>query len=212
MPDPLDPRYYTLLRQPTDYNPDKPRQPSLGNGVGSLKYDMSGALNPKNDGFASVNGHQVFYTVKSKKDVILPERLKGPLSDIGEEFFYQTGAPIKINSGFREPPEQAELMHRLLSQGSNVYRGPLGQEVTRAFLDGQRSGAAHEAVVASMRNVIRRQMANGSFVSEHLRRNAVDFKDPGTPGQRALLESIVRRRGHSPLFHDRHLHVNFRLR
>lgn len=45
MPDPLDPRYYTLLRQPTDHNPDKPRQPSLGNGVGSLKYDMSGALN-----------------------------------------------------------------------------------------------------------------------------------------------------------------------
>lgn len=173
---------------------------------------MSGALNAKNDGFASFDGNQVFYTVKSKKDVVLPERLKGPISDIGEEFFYQTGKPIKINSGFREPPEQAELMYRLLSRGSNVYQGPLGQEVTRAFVDGRRSGAAYDDVVTSMRNVIGRQIANGGFVSEHLRRNAADFADPGTPGQRALLESIARRHGHSPLFHDGHLHINFRLR
>jgi hypothetical protein len=212
MPDSLGPRYHAPLRQLVGYDPDNPYEPNKGNGNPLLKYDMSGALDPKNDSFASLDGHQLFYAVKPKKDVILPNRLKGPLSDIGEEFFYQTGKPIMITSGFREPPEQARLMFDLLNKGSNVYRGPSGQEVTRIFLDGRRSGASYDDVVASMGDTIRRQMANGGFVSEHLRRNAADFRDPGTPGQRALLESIARRHGHSPLFHDKHLHVNFHLR
>ena len=210
--DTRDPRFLETLRQ-------------LGNseavtGYGSstppadpqLRYDMSGALDPRPIHFPAQNDRMVFY--HPAKEIVIPDRIKGALNDVAEEFFYRTDTPLFINSGRRNPITQARAMYRKFR--NNVrgdYTGPRGKEIIGIY-DHAVAGRYDEGQTLSvMTQAIQNQVERGEYVSPHLRDNAVDIRWQDTPARRNILREISERRGHTLVDEGfpKHHHLTFRI-
>jgi hypothetical protein len=121
-----------------------------------------------------------------------------------------------VHSGTRTPRQQAEAMWNNLYYGRNRqihYRNVQAfNEINHAYLEGRRSGAGRPATVDSMTRVIEQQVENGSYISLHLRGEAVDIlPNTNPPLQPNVLAEVVREllgAGHWIPEED-HFHIQF---
>lgn len=74
-----------------------------------LNYDFSGSIDPMRFEFATVKGEPVYYM--TAKDILMPDKVKGPANELAREFLNRTGASLTITSGRRDAPRQAKAMY-----------------------------------------------------------------------------------------------------
>ena len=214
--DPRDPRFLDRLRQlenndqVTGGGRPAASQPRT---EPNLRYNLSGVLDTRPVDFPALNGRMIFY--HPAKGIVIPDRIKGPLNDIAEDFFYRTNTPLFINSGRRDPVRQAAAMYRKFK--NNVrgdYAGrPLGDEIIGIYDHAVAGRYDERQTINAMAHTIQQQVDRRQYVSQHLRDNAVDIMWQDSPARRNALIDIVNRRGHIlknegyPLHH----HLSFRI-
>jgi hypothetical protein len=179
-----------------------------------LPYDLSGSLDHRLADFPSEDGRMIFY--HPAKGIIIPDRIRGALNDVAEEFFYRTSAPLFINSGRRDPVRQARAMYTKFNKNvRSDYAGrPLGDEIIGVYDRAVAGGYDQNQTISAMARAIQNQINRGGYVSHHLRSNAVDIKWQDAPSRRAALREIVEGRGHRlrDEHFPKHHHLTFRIR
>jgi|GEM_PF-6389158 len=118
--------------------------------------------------------------------------------------------PIVVTSAARTATSQADAMRTKIAMGDNVMRlyrdKRSAAQVVQAYREAKHSGASKTQVIARMAEVIKTQIDEGKFLSNHLREGAVDIRSRGltnwerkeivaaaqeTPGvRRAIVETI----------------------
>lgn len=133
--------------------------------------------------------------------VLLPEVTISPaakpkLERIANAFFQQTGKTLVVTSGTRGPKRQAQAMYDLLALGTDIvslYKNSrAARELKQRYDAGRAAGKKEAAIVADMTSLIERQIAQGVFVSAHLRAGAVDVRNRGMSDadKRAFLAAV----------------------
>lgn len=130
--------------------------------------------------------------------VRMPEQVRPQLASIAQEFHERTGGRLRVTSGTRTPEEQAWLMYRKMRSGANIMRiykaTRAAKAIRRAYQKGRSAGLPEEAILEQMTAVIARQVAQGNYISRHLRAGAVDIGARGmSASERATLKQIIRR-------------------
>ncbi|HEV8158399.1 MAG TPA: LysM peptidoglycan-binding domain-containing protein, partial [Pyrinomonadaceae bacterium] len=120
------------------------------------------------------------YTVRS--GVVLTDKGKAKLAQIGAEYHRLTGSTFTVTSGTRTAHSQAQAMYTKLQLGDNlsVYRNKtaLG-EVKTAYNQARAAGKSPGEVVDAMSRVIENQTNRGVYISRHLRGGATDVSVRG---------------------------------
>jgi hypothetical protein len=182
----------------------------------TLPYDLSGPMDPKNMDRPAEDGDFRFYNLRDE-GVVVPDRIKKPLNDLAEEYFYRVHEPVVVNSGYRGPAHQAGVMYDKIAHrdGRAVYsNGASGRALISVFDTGSRSGRPRQQIVRDMTDLIRHQMENGRYVSKHLTGIAIDFRKPKDSYHDGVLREVIRGKGHLILKEpgDDHIHTTFLIR
>lgn len=223
--DPRDPRFRDILRQLGNDDrvtegggvvPGGQRAEAFGPAkqAPALGYDFSGVMNPQGFNTPTEGGQLLFY--KPRKDVVIPARLRRSLGEISEEYFYRTNTPVYVNSGYRGPAHQASVMYDKIAGGDRTTyaKGRSSLELMAMLDRGIQKGQDRRATEAAMTALIKAQMANGRYVSQHLVQNALDFAKPYNAAHQDVLRRIILKHGHRILKEkgDDHIHTSFVIR
>jgi len=148
--------------------------------------------------------------------VDLSNQGRSTLRRIAQSYYMRTCGKLRAHSGRRTPHEQAKAMWKNLyhNRNRNVhYRNQQAySEINEAYLEGSRSGAGEKATVDAMTRVIEQQVKNGTYISLHLKGEAVDIlPNTNPPLQPKVLEEVVKELlgpGHCIPEED-HFHIQF---
>ena len=150
--------------------------------------------------------------------VEIPAAVEPRLQALAAAYHDATGKPLTITDGTRRPATQAALMLRNLERGDNVVRVYANKRaaaaVKAAWEAAKREGLDGEGKLARLTGVIARQVADGDYVSKHLREGAVDVRcaDMSEP-ERAVFKRVARKLGIAVVDESRtatpHFHLNF---
>lgn len=92
----------------------------------------------------------------------------------------RTGYDIHVTSGRRGAIRQADAMYGNYSDGTPPrYANRAAEaEIHRVYREGRKIGMSRDRVVAAMAGVLSRQVAQGTFISRHMRSGAIDIRTP----------------------------------
>lgn len=147
-------------------------------------------------------------------DARLTPEAKAFVAKIDQDFFLRTGKRLHVNSGTRGPEAQAEAMFGKPVGTWRVYTDQTTVAEIRGAYERSRAAEADRAGQAkAMADVIRQQMAQGRYISNHLVFHAVDIRTfDFSPSERNVLKEASRRQGAKTILYEGtppHLHVQF---
>lgn len=138
--------------------------------------------------------------VYAKSGVVLCPRLRGFLAALR----LKSGFDLIVTSGIRTTAAQASAMRTkvelLGNDGLDIYNKSLADEVI----------AGGTASTSAIQATLDRQVARGTFMSRHMKGDALDFRTRGMdPGQLETLQAAVKSLGANQLYEASppHLHV-----
>lgn len=150
--------------------------------------------------------------------VEIPAAVEPSLQALAAAFFKESGKPLLITDGTRRPSTQAALMLRNLERGDDIVRRYANKRaaaaVKAAWVAAQREGLDEAGTLERLTALIAGQVANGDYVSKHLREGAVDVRcsDMST-AERAAFKRAARKLGIAVVDESRtatpHFHLNF---
>jgi hypothetical protein len=120
-----------------------------------------------------------------------------------------TGHQIHVTSGRRDPTRQAAAMYdNYFDRTPPHYLNTSAEnEVRQAYTRGLGQGMSRAQVIASMANVLSRQVSRGIYLSPHMRSNAVDIRTPPASVLRAIRKHpMVKSVG----VENDHIHIQFK--
>ncbi|MCC6553519.1 MAG: hypothetical protein IT372_10935 [Polyangiaceae bacterium] len=130
------------------------------------------------------------------RDVRLDGRARDRLSRIAARYFKATRHPLVITGGTRSPARQAELMHAKLENGEDIaalYENrSAAVEIRDVYKDAMARKLSRKARLRAIRDRIVAQIAQGRYVSKHLKAGAIDVRSRTmTPAQVAAFKAAV---------------------
>jgi len=150
--------------------------------------------------------------------VEIPAAVEPRLRALATAYHRVTGKSLVITDGTRRPATQAALMLRNLERGDNVVRGYANKRAAaavKAVWDAARRDKVDDAEkLARLTAVISSQVADGDYVSKHLREGAVDVRcSDMSVAERAAFVTAARTLGIAVVDESRtatpHFHLNF---
>ena len=125
--------------------------------------------------------HDVPYRVEEHAS--LTPTLEQRFQAIALRFYRKTRKPLTITSASRTPFSQAQAMYTKLSLGSRLLRlyraRAAAGAIVASYRQGRKARQPRREVVAAMEQTIRQQMRKGTFISDHLRGDALDVRSYG---------------------------------
>ncbi len=137
----------------------------------------------------------------SNSNVVITVQMAPRLENLARAYQQRTGQKLHITSGFRPPARQASAMAGLIQSRGSEYVRNLYRDKTAV---NQIINAYDRGGVDAMTGVIENQVANGTYISNHLQSNAVDFS--ANTNER-VLRDIVNQMGGNVLNEGDHFHV-----
>ncbi len=136
--------------------------------------------------------------------ILMTNSLRPKLDNLAQAYFQETGQKLQVTSGYRPPSRQADAMASLIERkGANYVRDLYANK-----------GAVNEIIsaynrggTAAMTRTIENQVANGTYISNHLRSNAVDVSSNTNFG---ALQRAANQVGGRILAEGDHYHVDVR--
>lgn len=139
--------------------------------------------------------------------ILMTDSLRPQLQTLADRYHQQTGNNLHITSGYRPPARQASAMYDLIQQHGTAYVHNLYANKTAVdqILAAYRSNSgSRDAAVAAMTRTINNQVGHGTYISDHMRSDALDIS---TNANFSVLSNIVRGMGGSILNEGNHFHV-----
>ncbi|HUY28258.1 MAG TPA: peptidoglycan-binding domain-containing protein [Candidatus Binataceae bacterium] len=148
--------------------------------------------------------------------VVLSSNARHIIRKIAENYYLRTCGTLEVHSGTRTAQQQAQAMWNNMYYQSNRqvhYKNrQAGKEIHEAYLEERRVGSDEKTTVEAMTRVIETQVRNGTYVSLHLKGEAVDILPTTNPPlQPKVLEEVVKEllgSGHCYPEED-HFHIQF---
>jgi hypothetical protein len=144
---------------------------------------------------------------------ITPE-LRRHIDVVADLYFAKTKRPLEITSGYRSPRRQADAMYTKLAVGGSLalYKNQaLTVPLTKAYREGRKKRWKRDRIVDAMAGVLEAQVAQGQYLSRHMRGLAFDIRSTGmTARQRQHLLAAIREVGQMRVILERrppHFHV-----
>ncbi len=181
--------------------------------VGEMTYRTLFADNPRgansggnttNGGFSTATNGRHF-TVN--QGILMTDSLRPQLQTLADRYHARTGNNLHITSGYRPPARQASAMYDLIQANGtgyvrNLYANKTAvDQILTAYRNN--SGNRNDAV-AAMTRTISNQVGHGTYISDHLRSQALDIS---TGANFSVLRDIVRGMGGSILNEGNHFHI-----
>jgi hypothetical protein len=150
--------------------------------------------------------------------VEIPATVEPRLQALAAAYLAETGRSLVITDGTRRPATQAGLMLRNLERGDDVVRGYANKRAAAAvqaeWAAARKAGADGAEKLARLTALIARQVADGDYVSKHLREGAVDVRcSDMSEAERAVFKRLARKLGITVVDESRtatpHFHLNF---
>jgi len=145
------------------------------------------------------------YTVNP--GILMTDALRPRLQTLADRYHERTGGNLHITSGYRPPARQASAMYDLIHRHGTTYVRDLyaNKPAVDQILNAYRNNRGNrEEAVAAMTRAINNQIAHGTYISDHLRSQALDIR-PNANFR--VLSEIVREMGGSILNEGDHYHV-----
>jgi len=168
----------------------------------SARHATGGNTNGTNYSTATDGRH---YTVN--QGILMTDSLRPQLQTLADRYHQRTGHNLHITSGYRPPSRQAAAMYDLIQQHGTQYVHNLYGNKTAVdqILNAYRNHRSNrDAAISAMTETISGQVARGTYISDHLRSQALDI---GTSANFGVLRDIVRDMGGSILNEGNHFHV-----
>lgn len=165
----------------------------------------NGNTNGGNTGGFSVATNGRHFTVN--QGILMTDSLRPQLQTLADRYHAQTGNNLHITSGYRPPARQASAMYDLIQQHGTQYVRNLYSNKTAVdqILNAYRNNSgSRTSAVEAMTRTITNQVGHGTYISDHLRSQALDI---GTNANFSVLSEIVRGMGGSILNEGNHFHV-----
>lgn len=113
-------------------------------------------------------------------DVALPGPVADRVDEIDDAYFRRTGKHLTVTSGRRGAVQQAKAMYKMMHLGGDplrLYRNKeAAREIKRAYERARAAKKSPDDVVGEIHEVIQKQIAQGIYISAHLRAGAVDIR------------------------------------
>ena len=181
--------------------------------VGEMTYRTLFADNPRsaNSG-GSTNGSSYSTATNGRhysvnQGILMTDSLRPQLQTLADRYHARTGNNLHITSGYRPPSRQASAMYDLIQTHGTGYVRNLYANKTAVdqILSAYRNNSANRNdAVAAMTRTISNQVGHGTYISDHLRSQALDIS---TGANFSVLSEIVRGMGGSILNEGNHFHV-----
>jgi peptidoglycan hydrolase-like protein with peptidoglycan-binding domain len=140
--------------------------------------------------------------------ILMTADLRPKLAEVAKQYHAITGNGLIITSGYRPPDRQALAMFRkIVNEGEtkvrNLYKNKGAiDEILAAF---RKHPGNPTLAIPAMQKVIEEQVKRGTFISNHLRSNALDVRKPTT--NLASLRTAVSRVGGRVVIEGDHYHL-----
>jgi hypothetical protein len=184
-------------------------------GIDTTKYaadKLSKTLDAKNKktSAADIRPATTGKNYKVRDDVKVTSKVEAKMAELGKKVFDKLGHNVTFSSGYRGPKEQADAMYKKIQAGSDLSdykQKALAKEIKNAY---QANKTDSKKAIAAMTKVIEKQVADGKYVSSHLRSNAVDISsvDRKYYGD---ISKLVKEMDGTSIFEKKpvHLHIQF---
>ncbi|HVE56081.1 MAG TPA: peptidoglycan-binding protein [Pyrinomonadaceae bacterium] len=181
--------------------------------VGEMTYRTLFADNPRtansvespNGGGFSTATNGRHYTVN--QGILMTDALRPQLQTLADRYHARTGNNLHITSGYRPPSRQASAMYDLIqAHGTGYVRNLYANKtaVDQILSAYRNNGGSRADAVAAMTRTISNQVGHGTYISDHLRSQALDIS---TGANFSVLSEIVRGMGGSILNEGNHFHI-----
>lgn len=179
---------------------------ALASGAANLGPTLAQALTP---------------TVKHyslKPDVILSAAVESKVAAIADAYHRRTTKDIVVTSGTRSAAEQAQAMYDKLELGDDIVKlygsKKRVKQIKKAYDDGKAAAKSAPEIKADMTAVINQQIADGAYISKHLRAGAVDIRsrDMSATEKTAFRESVAEVGGMSVILETKPPHFHLQMR
>lgn len=130
------------------------------------------------------------YTVL--KDVLMNETVQKKVEKLAKIYFDKIGKDIIVTSGYRPPERQAPAMYnKIINEGEgSVRRLYRNKGAVDQILNAYRANKGNRAAaIEAMTETIAKQVKSGTFISSHLRSNAIDVRM--TANLKALNAAVI---------------------
>jgi HK97 family phage portal protein len=149
--------------------------------------------------------------------VEIPPQTHEKVNEMAKQFTAKTGKSFTVISGLRSSHKQANAMYVKFSSGSlgNDYRNKTARaQIYNVYVTGQHSKQAPAATIAQMRQIIDKQVQQGTYISLHMTGRAIDIRTKGkgyTASDKAHLRAAAASQGGQfhPEPRPEHIHVQF---
>lgn len=150
-------------------------------------------------GGGTVSPNTNLYSASSGVE-ITPE-LAPRLDQVAAEYLRRTGQKLHVTSGYRSPARQASAMAGLIQRNGQNYVRNLYANKTAV---NEILNAYNRGGVAEMTRTLESQVARGTFISNHMRNNAIDVR---ISANKTVLTDIVNQFGGNLLDEGDHYHL-----
>lgn len=164
--------------------------------------------------FGSPSHARAPITWKAASGIEITPELRRHIARVAEIYYAKTRRPLEITSGYRSPRRQADALYTKLAVGGSlaIYNNQaLTQPLNKAFREGRKKRWKRDRIVAAMAAVLEAQVAEGHYLSRHMRGLAFDVRSTGMSGrQRQAFLAAVREAGDMRVIHESrppHYHV-----
>jgi len=111
--------------------------------------------------------------------VMISPEIEVKVKQLADNYHALTNKDIVVTSGIRTAQRQAEAMYAKLAGGDDlaVYKNQdIAQAIRKIYIDGTNTNQTEETIITAIRTEIDKQIAKGIFISQHLRKGAVDIR------------------------------------
>lgn len=111
--------------------------------------------------------------------VTLSPEIEAKVKRLADNYHALTNKDIVVTSGIRTAQSQAEAMYAKLAGGDDlsVYKNQdIAQAIRRIYIDGTNANQTEETIITAIRTEIDEQIRKGIYISQHLRKGAVDIR------------------------------------
>ena len=112
-------------------------------------------------------------------DVILSSEIEAKVKQLADRYHALTNKDIVVTSGIRTSQSQAQAMYDKLAGGDDlaVYKNQtIAQAIRKIYIDDTNANLTKDIVIANIKNEIDHQVSQGVYISQHLRKGAVDIR------------------------------------
>lgn len=152
------------------------------------------------------------------RDLRLTDASREKLEHIAARYHKATKRRLVITGGTRTPQRQAELMFEKLSHGENIValyeHKQAATEVLHTYDDAKAKGQRKRELIKLIKGTIDAQIAQGVYVSKHLKSGAIDVRSRDmTPEREKAFRAAVAEEPGVHLMDERksaepHLHLS----